>query len=358
MGFLWPHVLRLLGFIPLFIVIYLWGLRRRSRFAARYSALTFVRDANSCPSHLRRHLPFILFIGALLNLVIAFGRPIVPEAILSGRTTIILALDISRSMCMQDILPNRLEVAKSAALSFIDHPVLGTQVGVVAFSGFAELALEPTTNPDLLRDTIESLTTATQTAIGSAILESLDAIAEVDPRVPASEEISVPSTGFPDKPHLPPLKPSQRDYMPHVIVLLTDGESNTGPLPLSAAQQAAERGIRIYAIGFGTSNAAIMDCWNRFPDIPPSTPAIESQLGVTNFDNGPDVATLKQIAEITGGEFYSATSAAELQTVFQKLHQYIAMTNKTVEVSVLFTALGALLMMTAVLLSFFWHPLL
>jgi Mg-chelatase subunit ChlD len=103
------------------------------------------------------------------------GAAITPEEVLSRRTTIILTLDISRSMCMQDIRPNRLEVARATALSFIQHPVLGTQVGIVAFAGFAELAQAPTTHVELLENTITNLTTGTETAIGSAILQSLDA---------------------------------------------------------------------------------------------------------------------------------------------------------------------------------------
>ena len=146
--------------------------------------------------------------------------------------------------------------------------------------------------------------------------------------------------------------------MPHIIVLLTDGASNTGPPPLAAAGQAAERGVRIYSIGFGTTNTAIMDCWNRYPDDPPHSPGLESQVGGGGFGNGPDEATLKQIAEITGGEFFSATSAAELQFVFQSLHSYIAATNKTIEVSVYFVAAGAMMAIAAFLLSVFWHPLL
>jgi Ca-activated chloride channel homolog len=144
--------------------------------------------------------------------------------------------------------------------------------------------------------------------------------------------------------------------VPHIVVLLTDGASNTGPPPLRAARQAAERGVRIYSIGFGTTNAAIMDCWNRFPDSPPSNPGLESQVSGGSFGNGPDEATLKQIAEITGGEFYSATSAAELQMVFQKLHSYMAETNKTIEVSVYFATAGALLALAAFVLAALWHP--
>jgi Ca-activated chloride channel homolog len=353
---LWPDFLRLLGLIPLLVAIYIWILRRQCRFVVRYSSLSVVHQAMLQPSWLRKHLPFILFIAALTSLVIATGRPLAPEAVLSGRTTIILTLDISRSMCMQDITPNRLEVARAAALSFIQHPVLGTQVGIVAFAGFAELAQEPTTDLKQLENSITNLTTATETAIGSAILRSLDAIAEVDKQVAPSQEIELLPDASLEQPARP--KSLKEDYVPHIIVLLTDGASNTGPHPLIAAQQAAERGVRIYSIGFGTTNAAIMDCWNRYPDDPHSSSGIESQVGGGSPGNGPDHATLKQIAEMTGGEFYSATSAAELQLVFQKLHNYIAMTNKTIEISVFFVATGAIIAMAALILSALWHPLL
>lgn len=353
MDFLWPDVLLLLGLIPLSFAIYLWILRRRCRFAARYSSLSLVKEAMVDSSTLRRHLPFILFLLALTSLALASARPITPESLLSGRTTIMLTLDISRSMCMQDIAPNRLEVARAAALSFVQQPVMGTQVGVVAFAGFAELAQKPTANLTLLQNTITNLTTATETAIGSAILQSLDAIAEVDKRVRPSEEISEPNMSS-SKQEME-VKPLKRDYVPHIIVLLTDGASNTGPSPLSAAQQAAERGVRIYSIGFGTTNAAIMDCWNRFPDDPPG---VEDHLGGGSFGNGPDEATLKQIAEMTGGKFYSATSADELQTVFQELHSFIVMTNQTIEVSFFFVVIGGIMVMAALAFSMLWHPLL
>jgi Ca-activated chloride channel family protein len=353
MDFLWPDVLFLLGFIPLSVATYLWILGRRTRFAARYSSLSLMKDAILQPSLLRRHLPFLLFLLALACLAFASARPITPESLLSGRTTIMLALDISRSMCMQDITPNRLEVARAAALSFVQQPVLGTQVGVVAFAGSAELAQKPTTNLSLLQNTLTNLTTATETAIGSAILESLDTIADVDERVRPSEEIDEADLAS-SKQEIE-VKPLRRDYVPHIIVLLTDGASNTGPAPLRAAQQAAERGVRIYSIGFGTTNAAIMDCWNRFPDDPPG---VEDPLGGGSFGNGPDEVTLKQIAEITGGKFYSATSADELQTVFQELHSFIAMTNQTIEISFFFVAIGGLMVVIALAFSMLWHPLL
>ena len=354
MDWLWPDALHLLGLIPLVVALYIGILRRRSRFALRYSSFSIIEPAMLQPSRLRRHLPFLLFIAALTSLMIALGRPIAPESGLSGQTTIMLTLDVSRSMCMRDITPNRLEAARAAALSFVRQPVLGTQVGVVAFAGFAELAQEPTTDLKLLENTITTLTTATETNIGGAILRSLDAIAEVDERVAPSQEIDLASDAALEESPSPRSK--EEDDIPHIIVLLTDGASNTGPPPWAAAQQAAERGVQIYSIGFGTTRAAIMDCWTRFPDDLPST--LESRVGGGSFGNGPDEATLKQIAEMTGGEFYSATSAADLYLVFEKLHSYIAMTNKSVEVSIYFAAVGTMMAMIAFILSVLWHPVL
>lgn len=353
MDWLWPDLLLLLGLIPPAVAIYIWISRRR--FTVRYSSLSLVQEAGPPRAWLRKHLPFLLFVIALTSLVGALGRPVVPVEVLSGQTTIILTLDISRSMCMRDIVPNRLEVAKDAALSFVQHPVLGTQVGVVAFAGFAELVQPPTTDLRLLENTIENLTTGSGTGIGSAILRSLDAIAEVDQRVGPSEEISTLPASLTE--HASQPVAPEEDHLPHIIVLLTDGASNTGPDPLHAAQQAAERGVRIYPIGFGTTNSAIMDCWNLFDDDLSGGAASESQPDAGGFGSEPDEATLKQIAEMTGGKFYSATSAAELQVVFQNLHSYIAMTNKTIEISVFFAALGALMAVTAWILSLFWHPL-
>lgn len=356
MDWLWPDFLLLLGCIPLLIALYIGILHRRRRFAVRFSSLSLVDPSILPSSWLKKHLPFVLFLAALASLVIAMGRPLTPEDILSGQTTIILTLDVSRSMCMRDITPNRLEVARASALSFIQQPVFGTQVGIVAFAGFAELAQEPTTDVPLLENAITNLTTSSQTAIGSAILRSLDAIAEVDQRVAASEEISI----LPDSATetFPKSGLSKESYVPHIIVLLTDGASNTGPSPLAAAQQAAERGVRIYSIGFGTTHSAIMDCWNPFPEDPSSSPGFESRVGGGSFGNAPDEATLQQIARMTGGEFYSATSAADLHAVFQELHSYVAMANKSIEVSVFFAAAGAMLAMAAFVFSVLWHPLL
>ena len=183
MNFIWSSLLYLLLLIPLLVAAYIWILRWRRRFAVRYSSLSLVREALVEQSWLRRHLPFVLFLLALASLIIALARPTATVWIPSNRSTIILALDVSRSMCSTDIPPNRLEAAKQAALNFISDQQRGRLIGIVAFAGFAELVQPPTTDRALLESAILNMAPARRTAIGSAILRSLDAIAEIDPNI-------------------------------------------------------------------------------------------------------------------------------------------------------------------------------
>ena len=354
MSLLWPGLLYLFLLIPLAIGVYLWVLRRRRRFAIRYSSLSLVRAAAAQQFWLRKHLPFILFLLALSSLIFALGRPVATVLIPSNEATVIMAIDVSRSMCSTDIPPNRLVVAKEAALSFVQNNTAGRQVGIVAFAGFAELIQPPTTNVRLLEDAIASLVPARRTAIGSAILRSIDAIAEVDNRV-APSELSQ-SSG--DTPAVP-----EGEYVPHIIVLLTDGASNAGPLPMNAAQQAVDRGVRVYTIGFGTTNnSSPMNCG----DDDPFGGGFGSPFGAGggNFGSGGggfrreiDEETLQQVADATGGEYYIATSAGELQEVFNNLPTYVIATRETTEISVFFTAIAVLIAILAMILSLRWHPL-
>ncbi len=349
MSLLWPGFLYLFLLIPLAVVIYLLILRRRRRFAVRYSSLSLVREAVAKQSWLRKHLPFILFLFALTSLVLALGRPVATVLVPSNKATVILAVDISLSMCSTDIPPNRLVVAKNAAYSFVRNNSAGRQVGLVAFGGFAEVIQPPTTDLRRLENAISNLTPARRTAIGSAILRSLDAIAEVDDRVAPSELSAAVN----------PTNPSQapEDYSPHIIVLLTDGASNAGPLPLSAAQQAVERGIRVYTIGFGTThNTSPMDCGDG-EIFGFGSPFGGFGGGGGGFRREIDEETLTQIAEMTGGKYYIATSASELQDVFQNLPTYVIATRETTEISVFFTAFAVLMGILAMLLAFRWHPL-
>jgi Ca-activated chloride channel family protein len=346
MNLLWPGFLLLLGLVPLLVAVYIW-MRRRRRVALRYSSLTLVRAALTRYTRLRQHLPFALFLLALCSLIIALGRPVRVVSVPSSHATIILTLDVSGSMRQTDIQPSRLEAAQAAALSFIHDQPASTLIGIVAFAGYAELIQPPTSDQEALQVAVESLTTARATAIGSGILKSLDAIAEIDHDVAPS--VTDPSPGA------QPAPVPKGAYVPDIIVLLTDGVSNAGPAPLTAAQQAVDRGVRVYTIGFGTANGSdqfggggFFGGGNQQPGGPP--------FG-GRFRRGIDETTLKQIAHLTGGTYYAATSAGELLKVFQNLPTHVITRHEVMEISVVFAAIGALLVVLAIVLALRWHPL-
>jgi Ca-activated chloride channel homolog len=347
MNVLWPGFLLLLGLVPLMVAVYIW-MRRRRRVALRYSSLALVRVALPRYARLRQHLPFALFLLALCSLIIALGRPVRIVSVPSGHATIILAMDVSGSMRQTDIQPSRLEAAQAAALSFIHDQPATTQIGIVAFAGYAELIQPPTSDQEALQVAVESLTTARATAIGSGILKSLDAIAEIDHNVAPS--VSDPSPGA------QPAPVPKGAFAPDVIVLLTDGVSNAGPVPVVAAQQAVDRGVRVYTIGFGTANGSDQFGGGGYFGRGNQQPGGGRQFG-GGFRRGIDETTLKQIAHMTGGTYYAATSAGELLKVFQNLPTHVITKHEVMEISVVFAAIGALLVALAIGLSLRWHPL-
>ncbi len=357
MNVLWPGFLLLLGLIPLLIGVYIWMLRRRRRFTVRYSSLSLVRAALPRYSYLRRHLPFALFLLALASLVIGLGRPISVINVPAGEATIMLAMDVSRSMCSTDISPNRLVAASEAALSFIQGQPASTVIGIVGFAGFAELIHPPTGDQEVLEDVVVSLTTGRRTAIGSGILESLDAIAEFDQSI-------APTVRDPRTDAQPTPMPSGV-YVPSIVVLLTDGASNAGPEPLDAAQQAVDRGVRVYTIGFGTARGGRMNCGQQFlgGSQLSSGPFAGGQFGGGGdpqgggFRRGIDEETLKAVSAMTGGEYYSAESAEELHAVFDSLPTSLITRPEITEISFIFAAIGALLAALAIGLSLRWNPL-
>ena len=356
MSMLWPGFLWLLGLIPLMIGGYIWILRRRRPYAVRYSSLSLVRTAMSRTSLIRRYLPFALLLLAIAALTMAMTRPVAIVPVPTNQTSIVLAMDVSRSMCSTDIEPNRLRAAKEAALAFIERQEPGTQIGIVAFAGFAELLQLPTTDQEVLADVIESLVTGRRTAIGSAILESIDTLAEIDDAVAPVTFGGAVAGG--------PTPVPSGAYVPGIIVLLTDGANNAGPQPIEAAQQAVDRGIRVYTIGFGTERGGMMNCNADNPDGGDTFGGFgfgpDPQFGGGGgggFRRGIDEETLQQVADMTGGNYYAATSAGELQEVFQSLPTHLITRNEVTEISFIFTTFGALLAVLAIGLALWWNPL-
>jgi Ca-activated chloride channel family protein len=362
MDFLWSDFLALLLLLPAMVAVYVWAMRRRRPTGLRYSSLALVREAAPGSSRLRRHLPFVLLLAAFGGLVVALSRPVVVLSVPTNQTTIILTIDVSGSMCSTDIPPSRLQAAEAAAAAFIDSQAAGTRFGIVAFSGFAEVVQSPTDDRTVLLNALRSLATGRRTAIGEGILASIDAISEIDPAVAKSQNDT--STG----PAPTPVPPG--DYAPDIVVLLTDGVNNSGTAPLDAAQQAADRGVRVYTIGFGTANGGALDptCASQFIGREPGAGAggfgggfggggVGQGGGGGNFPRGIDEATLQQIAAKTGAKYYPAENAAQLGSVFQSLPTNLITKHEATEVSVVFVGIGALLAALAALLGKAWRPL-
>lgn len=331
MKLLWPSAILLLSLIPLLILLYAWRQRRRRRFAVRYSSLSLLRAALPQQSRLRRYLPMALLLLALASLVLGLARPVMATRVPAGRATVMLTLDVSGSMRQNDIAPSRLGAAKRAALQFIDRQKDTNQVGIVAFAGIAQLVQPPTTDAEALKQAIRALTTGRNTAIGDGIVAALNTINDF------AEGDAATLQGAAG----PAASGAQR---PDIIVLLTDGVATRGIPPLEAAQQARESGIRIYTIAFGTQ-------------MPGGRGGGDDTTGMFRRRWGIDEETLKAIAAMTGGKYYTASSAGELQKVFDSLPTVLVTREETVELSVIFAALAGLMMVVAVLLSQLWHPL-
>src|SRR5947209_7859015 len=193
MSFAWAFALPLLFVAPLVVGVYVWSLRRRRKQAVTYSSVALLRSVIPARSRWRRHLPVALLVGGLAVLSIASARPEVSSTVAIGRTSIVMALDVSRSMCATDVDPNRLTVEQKAARQFVDNQASGTRMGLIIFSGTAQLAVAPTRDRGPLREAIDSLTTGNGTAIGAAMLKSLDALSAVNADVKPVGDVPTPS---------------------------------------------------------------------------------------------------------------------------------------------------------------------
>jgi Ca-activated chloride channel family protein len=363
MSLLWPGFLLLLLAVPLLAGVYVWALRRRRPAAVRYSSLSLVREAMPGVSR-RRHVPILLVLAAIACLAVAFSRPVAVAAVPTNQTTVLLTIDVSGSMCSTDIPPNRLEAAESAAADFINHQSATTQIGLVAFSGFAELVQAPTTDTAKLLTALHSLATGRRTAIGSGLLAAVDAIAAIDPDVSPTTPVGAQG----------PVPVAPGAYAPDIVVLLTDGASNTGPAPLDAAQEAADRGVRVYTIGFGTASGGALggECAQQFLGREPNFGGGFGGQGGGNFGGnfgnglggnaggfrrGIDEQTLREIAQLTGGQYYPAESAGDLEQVFASLPMSIVVKHETVELGAGLVGLAGLLTGLGLLLGRLWRPL-
>jgi Ca-activated chloride channel family protein len=242
----------------------------------------------------------------------------------SQHDMVILAMDVSGSMRADDVKPTRLAAAQAAARAFVKDTPRTTRIGVVAFAGSAALVQAPTSDRDSVNAAIDGLQLQNATAVGAGILASLKAIFpdqefEVQPQRKAA---------------LNPVAPGS--YGSAAIILLTDGQTTTGPDPVDAARLAAGRGVRVYTVGVGTPEGQVLtgEGWS-----------IRVRL---------DEDALKVVADLTRGEYFFAGNAIDLKKVYEALTTRLVMEKKHTEVTALFSAIAAALAMVSAALSMLW----
>ncbi len=333
MSFLWPTMLLLLAAIPLGVLLYGMGDRRRRRRIAALGNLRIGSPSDVPRRHpaLRRRIPAALLVAGLTVLVLAMARP---QSVISTprfEATVILSFDVSGSMAADDVEPTRMEAAKAAARAFVARQPPSILTGVVAFSDSGFNVLVPTAEQPEVLAAIDRLDPERGTSIARGIISSLTAIAAAE-RDPAEGYYTNRS---PDPVRLPDVVPPGTN-VPAAIVLLSDGENNQRPDPLEAAQAAAERGIRIFTVGIGTEEGTILDIEGF---------RVHSRL---------DEPSLRQIAEVTGGTYYAATDPAELEGIYRSIETRLVLRPEATEVTSLFAGAAVLLLTAGALAGLRW----
>jgi Ca-activated chloride channel family protein len=346
MTFVWPELLWFLLAIPLLVGVYLLLLRRRKKEALRYAGLTLVKEAMGPPQRLRRHLPPLLFLLALIALLLAVARPAAVITLPSQHKIIILALDVSGSMRATDVSPNRLAAAQAAVRSFVEQVPSQTQLGVVAFAGTASMVQAPTRNREDVLAAVNRMQLQRGTAVGSGLLVSLKAIfpdiefnlTSDDPRPRQTQESDVQPLGKKSASRktaeFTPVPPGS--YNSAAIILLTDGQTTTGPDPVEASAMAAERGVRVFTVGIGTPDGQVVigDGWSMHVKL--------------------DEEPLKKIAATTHAQYFYAGSTPDLLKVYRTLNSRLTLETRETEIGAVFSAVGAALALLAALLSMLW----
>jgi Ca-activated chloride channel homolog len=322
MTFVWPEALWLLLLLPASIGLYLRVLKSRKRAAVQYANLSVIKEAMGRGLWWRRHLPPALLAFALAAMITAIARPAAVISLPTSHETVILAIDVSGSMRAADVEPTRIEAAQAAARTFIAQQPRSTRIGVVAFAGSAALVQAPTTNRRDVLSAIAALQLQHATAIGSGILVSLKAI---------FPELDFDANRGPDAKPVPP-----GSYAGAAIILLTDGQTTTGPDPVDMARFAAERGVRVFTVGVGTEHGQILtgEGWS-----------MRVQL---------DEDSLQKVADLTRAEYFYAGNAMDLKKVYESLRTRLVMEERETEVGALFSAMAAAAVLLSATLSLLW----
>ena len=310
MSFLAPGRLWLLIAVAALVVAYVVQLRRRSRYAVRFTDLDLLASVAPRSPGWRRHVPAGLLALALVALTVGFARPEGEVEVPRERATVLVALDTSLSMNAVDVEPSRDTAARQAATRFVEDLPARFNVGLVSFSGQASLVVPPTQQHAAVTTALQDLELGSGTAIGEAVLASVGALS----LVPGEDGAGAP---------------------PARIVLLSDGTNTVGRPVDTAVQAARDAGVPVSTIAFGTQEGVV-------------------EVDGTEIPVPVDRASLRALAESTGGTAYTAESGDALSEVYEDIGSQVGTTVEQREITARLTGLGLLLAAGAAVLSLLW----
>ncbi len=304
MRFEWPAMLAALLLVPALVVAYILALRRRKQYTISFTNLDLLKEVAGEQPGIKRHIPPLLFLIGLTALLFALARPMMNINVRRAGASIMLVMDVSYSMNAEDLKPTRFAAAQQSAKQFVQQLPATARVGLVSFSGKANLNAPLTLDHNAVLEAIAGLKLDNGTAIGDGLLNALEHIAAQNQQTPAN------------------------------IILLSDGESSQGYAPLDAATRAQQMQVEVNTVGIGQRGE-------------------RTQLNA-NQTVGLDETTLKSIAERTGGQYFYAAEASQLESIYKNLSTSVSLVREPTEVTAIAAGIGALFLVAAALLSLLW----
>ena len=315
----WPLLLWSLVLLPILLLFYVLAQRRRRAYAMRFTNLALLREVSGRRPGLRRHLPPFLFLLGVGALLFSLARPSAVIAVPRDEASVMLVVDTSGSMTASDLKPSRMEAARLAAAKFVEALPPNTRVGLVEFSSRARLASPPTRDHAVVQTAIRSLEADGGTAMGDGLALALETLrrAGTDGSASGTDTASAAT-----------------ESVPGTVVLLSDGASSAGQPPEQAATRANQAGVTVHTVGIGERNSGAR--------VGGRTPA---EL---------DERSLQEIARSTGGEYFYAAQAGDLERIYASIGTRVSWTEERTEVTAVLSALGTFLLIAAGLFSLRW----
>ena len=318
MTFETPLALLALAAVPAAALLYVRGERRGRAARDRFVAPHLMPALLPTRPGWRRHATITLHLAALAALVVALARPQTTRAVPVEQASVVIATDRSGSMLAKDVAPSRLVAARRAAESFLDSVPADLRVGAVAFNHQATVLQSPTRDHDAVKAALQGVRAAGNTATGDALAAALKLLRDAR-RTGAS---------------------GRAGTAPAAVVLLSDGKSVRGRDVLEVAAEARRAKIPVYTVALGTAAGTI-------PSHTASGAAVQRNVP-------PDPATLREVAQRTGGRAYSVADANRLDEVYKRLGSELATERRPQEVTSLFAGGALLLVFVAVAASIRW----